>query len=190
MIRFELGQRAGGDNPARACRRRRPMIALGAGTGLGRPETRGHATMRFMIIRRAALGTEAGNRPGEAMPAAMDAYNQAMIDAGLFRVGEGLHPSAKGARIRFSGGVPTIIDGPFAETREVIAGFTTVEVAWRAEALDRVRRWPEADAELELRPVLELWDFAVGPAEAPEGWRAREQVCRTRADGQPDPGTS
>jgi len=134
--------------------------------------------MRFMIIRRADANTEAVTMPGEAVLTAMGNYNQAMIDAGIFRAGEGLHPTAKGARISFSNGVPTITDGPFAETKEVIAGFTLIEVASRAEALDWVRRWPEPDVELELRQVFELSNFAVDPAETPDGWRAREQAFR------------
>ena len=137
--------------------------------------------MRFMIIRRADANTEAGAMPSEAVLSAMGAYNQAMIDADIFRAGEGLQPSARGARIRFSGGMPTITDGPFAETKELIAGFTMIEVASRAEALDWVKRWPEAEVELELRQVFELSDFAADPAEAPDGWRAKEQAFRDRA---------
>lgn len=139
--------------------------------------------MRFMIIRRADAATEAGTMPSEALLSAMGAYNQAMIDAGIFRAGEGLQPSSKGARIRFSGGVPTVTDGPFAETKEVIAGFTMIEVTSRAEALDWVRRWPEPDVELELRQVFELSDFAVSPDEAPDGWRSKEQAFRDRQAG-------
>ena len=135
--------------------------------------------MRFMVIRRADTDTEAGVMPSEALLSAMGDYNQAMIDAGIFRAGEGLQPSAKGARIRFSGGVPTVTDGPFAETKEVIAGFTIIEVASREEALEWVKRWPEPNVELELRPVFELSDFSVDPAEKPDGWRAKEQAFRT-----------
>ncbi|HEY4044721.1 MAG TPA: YciI family protein [Rhodopila sp.] len=136
--------------------------------------------MRFMIIRRADANTEAGVMPSEAVLSAMGNYNQAMVDAGIFRAGDGLHPTPKGARISFRGGVPTVTDGPFAETKEVIAGFTIIEVASRAEALDWVRRWPEPDVELELRQVFELSDFAVDPAETPDGWRAKEQAFRDR----------
>lgn len=139
--------------------------------------------MRFIIIRRADATTEAGVMPGEALLSAMGAYNQALIDAGIFRAGEGLQPSAKGARIAFSGGVPTVTDVPFAETKEVIAGFTMIEVASRAEALDWVRRWPEPDVELELRQVFELSDFAVSADEAPDGWRAKEQAFRALQAG-------
>ena len=136
--------------------------------------------MRFIIIRRADSKTESGAMPSEAVLTAMGAYNQAMIEAGVFRAGEGLRPSSQGARIQFRGGVPTITDGPFAETKEVIAGFTMIEVGSRAEALDWVRRWPEPDVELELRQVFELGDFAVDPAEQPDGWRQKEQAFRDR----------
>jgi hypothetical protein len=137
--------------------------------------------MRFMIIRRADAKTEAGEMPSEAVLSAMGNYNQAMIDAGILRGGEGLHPTAKGALISFSRGVPTITDGPFAETKEVIAGFTMIEVGSRAEALDWVKRWPEPDVVLELRQFFELSDFAVDPAETPDGWRAKEETFRNQA---------
>jgi hypothetical protein len=135
-------------------------------------------TMRFMIIRRADAKTEAGVMPSEAVLSAMGNYNQAMIDAGIFRAGEGLLPTAKGSRISFAGGVPTVTDGPFAETKEVIAGFTMIEVASRAEALAWVNHWPDPDVELELRQVFEMSDFAVDPAETPDGWRAKVQAFR------------
>ncbi|HYZ63339.1 MAG TPA: YciI family protein [Acetobacteraceae bacterium] len=136
--------------------------------------------MRFMIIRRADAKTEAGVMPSEALLSAMGAYNQSMVDAGIFRAGAGLHPTAKGARIAFANGIPTITDGPFAETKEVIAGFTMIEVGSREEALDWVRRWPEPDVELELRQLFELSDFPVDPAETPDGWRAKEQAFHDR----------
>jgi hypothetical protein len=158
----------------------RPWEELGRVPGESKGKTH---TMRFMIIRRADASTEAGVMPSEAVLSAMGAYNQAMIDSGIFRAGEGLQPSSKGARIRFSGGVPTVTDGPFAETKEVIAGFTIIEVASRAEALDWVRRWPESEVELELRQVFELADFAVSPDEAPDGWRAKEQAYRDQRGG-------
>ena len=143
--------------------------------------------MRFMIIRRADAASESGAMPSEALLSAMGDYNQAMVDAGILRAGEGLHPSARGARIRFTRGVPVVTDGPFADIGEVIAGFTMIEVASRAEALDWVRRWPEPDVELELRQVFELADFAVDPVEGPDGWRAREQAFREREAGQAVP---
>lgn len=134
--------------------------------------------MRFMIIRRADAQTEAGAMPSHAVLQAMGDYNQAMIDAGVFVDGEGLRPTSHGARISFRDGKPTVVDGPFPETREVIAGFTMIRTRSMEEALDWVRRWPEPDVELELRQVFEASDFAVDPAETPDGWRAGEQAFR------------
>lgn len=126
--------------------------------------------MRFMIIRKADADTEAGVMPTEALLAAMTQYNQQMVDAGIMRAGEGLHPSTKGVRIKFSGGKPTVIDGPFAETKELIAGFTIIEVASREEALEWVKKWPKLDGggnvELELRQIFSDDDF--GPEFTPE----------------------
>ncbi len=136
--------------------------------------------MGFIIIRRADTQTESGAMPSENVLTAMGAYNQAMIEVGVFRAGEGLRPSTQDARIQFRGGVPTTTDGPFTETKEVVAGFTMIEVGSRAEALDWVRRWPEPDVELELRQVFEAADFAVDSAEQPHGWRQKEQAFRDR----------
>ena len=119
--------------------------------------------MRFMIIRKADKNTEAGTMPSTELIAAMMKYNEEMIQAGVMLAGEGLQPSAKGARIKFSAGKPTIFDGPFAETKELIAGFTMIQVQARQEAIDWVKRWPALDGdgavELELRQVFEAEDF-------------------------------
>ena len=124
--------------------------------------------MRFMIIRKADKSTEAGVLPGEELLADMARYNEELVKAGVMRAGEGLQPSAKGARVKFSGGKPTVIDGPFAETKELIAGFTMIEVNSKEEAIDWVKRWPPRDGdgevELEIRQVFELDDFAPGGA--------------------------
>src|SRR5688500_9499877 len=101
--------------------------------------------MRFMIIRKADAETEAGAMPTEALVTAMMKYNEEMVNASVMVAGDGLKPSAKGARIRFAGGRPTVIDGPFAEAKELIAGFTMIEVGSREEALDWVKRWPTQD---------------------------------------------
>lgn len=139
--------------------------------------------MRFMIIRKADAQTEAGIFPPntEELFAAMMKYNQEMIDAGVMVGGDGLMPSSRGARIKFSGGKPTVIDGPFAEAKELIAGYTLIQVGSREEALEWVKKWPPLDGdgevELELRQVYETDDF---PADAftPE---MREQEARQRA---------
>jgi hypothetical protein len=140
--------------------------------------------MRFMIIRKADEETEASAMPSEELVTAMMAYNEEMIRAGVMVGGDGLKPTSKGARIKFSGGKPTITDGPFAETKELIAGFTLIQVASREEALVWVRRWPVEDAdghvELELRELYEADDF--GEAATP-AIRKQEELLKTMTKG-------
>jgi hypothetical protein len=123
--------------------------------------------MKFMIIRKADRDTEAGVMPPEKLLADMASYNQALLDAGALVTGQGLKPSARGARVKFTRGKPTIVDGPFTEAKELVAGFTIIDVASKAAALDWARRWPTSDgngeAELEIRELYELSDFAPGP---------------------------
>lgn len=136
--------------------------------------------MRFMIIRKADKDTEAGVMPSEKLIADMMKYNEEMVKAGIMLAGEGLHPTTKGTRIKFHNGKPTFTDGPFAEAKEMIAGFTIIQVRSREEALEWVKRWPAADAngevELELRQIFEAEDF--GDEFTPE---LREQEDRLRA---------
>ena len=136
--------------------------------------------MRFMIIRKADRDTEAGVMPSEQLLADMMKYNEEMVKAGVMLAGEGLHPSAKGARVKFSNGKPTVVDGPFAETKELIAGFTMIQVSSKQEAIDWVKRWPveDGDVELEIRQVFEAEDF--GPALTPE-LREKEERMRREA---------
>lgn len=136
--------------------------------------------MRFMIIRKADQQTEAGVMPSEQLLTDMTRYNEEMFKAGVLLAGEGLHPSAKGARVKFgTDGKPVVIDGPFAETKELIAGFTMIQTASLAEALEWVKRWPASDApvELELRQVFEAEDF--GDEFTPEMRAVEDQM---RAD--------
>jgi hypothetical protein len=135
--------------------------------------------MRFMIIRKADANTEAGVLPSEKLLAAMLKYNEEMVNAGVFVSGEGLHPSASGTRVKFSGGKPIVIDGPFAETKELIAGFSMIEVKSKAEAIEWVKRWPKEDGnvELEIRRVFSAEDF--GAAFTPD---LQEQEERLRAE--------
>src|SRR5947209_8729610 len=98
--------------------------------------------MRFMIIRKADKETEAGLLPSGELLAAMMKYNEEMVNAGVMLQGEGLQSSSKGARIKFSGGKPTVIDGPFAETKELIAGFSIIRVNSKEKAIEWVKRWP------------------------------------------------
>jgi hypothetical protein len=136
--------------------------------------------MRFMIIRKADAETEAGVMPSEQLIAAMMKYNEELVKAGAMLAGEGLQPSSKGARVKFSGGKPAVIDGPFTETKELIAGFTMIQAKSREEAIEWVKRWPAIDghgeAEIEIRQVFEAEDF--GAEFTPE---LREQEERLRA---------
>lgn len=124
--------------------------------------------MRFMIIRKADPDTEAGVMPSEQLIADMARYNEEMVNAGVMRAGEGLQPSAKGARVKFSGGKPTVIDGPFTEAKELIAGFSIIDVPSRDDAIAWVKRWPkldgDGDVEIEIRQLYELEDFPAGDA--------------------------
>jgi hypothetical protein len=118
---------------------------------------------------------------------AMAAYNMEMMKAGVFLGGDGLQPSRKGARVRIErdGAKPVVIDGPFAETKELIAGFTMIQVASREEALDWVLRWPKEDGpvDLELRQVYELTDFEVSEESKSETWRAMERAFQDMKPG-------
>ncbi len=126
--------------------------------------------MRFIILRKADGDTEAGMMPGDELITAMGKYNEEMIKAGVMLAGDGLKPSSAGTRVRFSGGKPTVIDGPFAEAKELVAGFSIIDVKSKEEAIEWVRRWPPIDGngnvEIEIRPLYELSDF--GDSEALE----------------------
>ena len=135
--------------------------------------------MRFMVIVKATKESEAGGLPDEKLLAAMGKYNEELVKAGVMLAGEGLHPSSKGARVRFSGAKRTVIDGPFAETKELIAGFWMWKVKSKAEAIDWIKRCPNpfhGESEIELRQVFEPEDF--GAEFTPE---LREQEERLRA---------
>lgn len=135
--------------------------------------------MRFMIIRKADADTEAGTMPSEELLAAMGAYNEEMAEAGVLVSGEGLAPSSAGARVEFCDGTPSVTDGPFTETKELIAGFTMIEVDSFDDALGWVKKWPALDAggnvRLELRRVFTADDF--GEEFTPE-LREREEKLR------------
>jgi PhnB protein len=138
--------------------------------------------MRFMVIVKASKDSEAGVMPATDLLAAMGKYNEELVKAGVMLAGEGLHPSAKGLRIRFSGRQRTVTDGPFAETKELIAGFWLWQVRSREEAIEWLRRAPfDGGAEVELRPVFEAEDF--GAALTPE-LREQEERLRAQAAGQ------
>jgi hypothetical protein len=135
--------------------------------------------MRFMIIVKATKESEAGIMPSEQLLAAMGKYNEELAKAGVMLAGEGLQPSSKGARIKFSGTKRTVVDGPFAEAKELIAGFWLIEVRSKEEAIEWVKRAPnphEGESEIEIRQVFESEDF--GEEFTPE---LREQEERIRA---------
>ena len=136
--------------------------------------------MRFMVIIKADAKSEAGQMPSERVLTEMGRYNEELVKAGVMLAGEGLHPSAKGARVRFSGAKRTVVDGPFPETKELIAGFWLIQVKSKEEAIEWVKRIPnpdEADTEVEIRQVFEAEDF--GAEFTPE---AREQERKLRAE--------
>jgi hypothetical protein len=136
--------------------------------------------MRFMIIVKATKDSEAGVMPDEKLLTEMGKYNEELVRAGVMLAGEGLHPSSKGARVRFSGAQRTVVDGPFAETKELIAGFWLWQVKSLEEAIEWVKRCPNpmpGESEIEIRQVFEAEDF--GKEFTPE---LREQEERLRAE--------
>lgn len=135
--------------------------------------------MRFMILVKATADSEAGVMPSEQLLTEMGRFNEELVHAGLMEAGEGLHPSSKGARVRFSGRDRTVIDGPFTETKELIAGFWIWKCKSLQEAIEWVKRCPNpmpGDSEIEIRQVFDAEDF--GEAFTPE---LREQEDRLRA---------
>jgi hypothetical protein len=139
--------------------------------------------MRFMVLVKASKDSEAGALPDEKVLTEMGKFNEELAKAGVLLAGEGLQSSAKGARVRFSGGKRTVIDGPFAETKELVAGFWLWQVKSREEAIEWVKRAPFGEGdEIEIRQVFEADDF--GPALTPE---VREQHERQRAQSTARP---
>jgi hypothetical protein len=139
--------------------------------------------MRFMIIVKATRDSEAGNMPDEKLLAAMGKFNEELVKAGVMLAGEGLHPSSRGARVRFAGGRSTVTDGPFAETKELIAGFWIWQVKSKEEAIEWVKRCPDpmpgSDSEIEIRQIFEAEDFG---AEFTPELRAQEEKLRAQTE--------
>jgi hypothetical protein len=138
--------------------------------------------MRFMVIVKATKESEAGVLPDQRLLAEMGKFNEEMAKAGVMLAGEGLQPSSKGARIRFSGSQRSVVDGPFAETKELIAGFWIIQVKSKAEAIEWMKRCPNPSAgesELEIRQVFEAEDFG---AEFTPELRQAEERLRARID--------
>jgi hypothetical protein len=135
--------------------------------------------MRVMVMVKATKDSEQGCMPSEQLMADMGRYNEDLVKAGIMLAGEGLHPTSKGARVRFSGRTRTVIDGPFAETKELVAGYWLWQVRSMEEAIEWVKRCPNpmpTESEIEIRPVFEAEDF--GAEFTPE---LREQEDRLRA---------
>jgi hypothetical protein len=132
--------------------------------------------MRFMVLVKANKDSEAGVMPSEQLLTEMGKFNEELVKAGVMLAGEGLHPSSKGARVKFSGGKRSVIDGPFTEAKELVAGFWLWQVKSKEEAIEWLKRAPFEDTEVEIRQVFEAADF--GDAMTPE---LREQEDRLRA---------
>ncbi len=133
--------------------------------------------MKVIVLVKATEESEAGVMPTEEMLREMGQFNEELVNAGVMLAGEGLHPSSKGVRVQFSGKDRTVIDGPFTETKELVAGFWIWQVQSMAEALDWIKRSPFQDGEVEIRPVFTDEDF--GEAFTPE---LREQENRLRVE--------
>ena len=144
--------------------------------------------MRVMVIVKASKNSEAGVMPSEKLLTEMGKYNEELVKAGVMLAGEGLHPSSRGARVKFSGGKRSVIDGPFAETKELLAGFWMFKVNSLQEAIDWVKKCPnplQGDAEIEIRQVFEAEDF--GEAFTPELREQEKRMARQIADNANNP---
>lgn len=140
--------------------------------------------MRFMVLVKATAESEAGVMPTPELLAAMGAYNEALVKAGVMQGGDGLKPSSKGARVHFSGDKRTVVDGPFHETKELVAGYWLWNCASLQEAIEWVKKCPNpmlSDSDIEIRPFYEAEDF--GEAFTPE-LREQEERLRQQIDGQ------
>src|SRR5260221_9158700 len=139
--------------------------------------------MRFIGLLKGDRDTESGRMPDEKLLAAMGAFFEEGMKSGVILAGEGLHPSSKGARVRYSGNKRTVIDGPFAETKELIAGYAIIQAKSKQEAIEWTKRFVTVDApgryrqesDCELRQIFEIEDFPVDPAEKADGWRQMEK---------------
>jgi hypothetical protein len=140
--------------------------------------------MKFMVLVKADESSEKGVMPDEKLLSDMGKYNEEMVKAGVMLAGEGLHPSSKGARIRLSRGNYTVTDGPFAEAKELVAGFWLIQARSKEEAIDWLKRAPFEDGVVEIRPLFELEDFPADPLEQPGGWRESERQWRETSVAQ------
>ena len=139
--------------------------------------------MRFMVLVKANKDSEAGVMPTEKMLTDMGKFNEELVKAGVMLEGEGLHPSSKGVRVKFSGGKTSVIDGPFAETKELVAGYWLWQVRSKDEAIEWLKRAPFEDTEVEIRQVFEAADFGdeFTPELQQQEERLRAQVAATKS---------
>jgi hypothetical protein len=134
--------------------------------------------MRFMMLVKATKDCEAGVLPDEKLLSEMAKYTEELVKAGALLATERLQESAKGTRVRYAKGKFSVIDGPFAETKELVAGFCLIQAKSREEAIAWAKRIPLQEGEVEVRPLFELFDFPVDPAEKSDGWREKEEHIR------------
>lgn len=134
--------------------------------------------MRFMMLVKSSDEAEAGVLPTAAELSEMGRFNQEMLEAGVMLTAEGLQASSKGTRVRIAGGKTTVLDGPFTEAKELVAGYWLIQAGSKQEALEWAKRVPFREGEVEVRQLYELEDFTVDPAEAPGGWRDEEEALR------------
>jgi len=142
--------------------------------------------MRVMVLVKASKESEAGVLPDEKILADMGKFNEELVNAGIMTAGEGLHPSSKGARVKFSGGTPTVIDGPFSETKELVAGFWLWQVKSMDEAIAWLKKAPfGGGTEVEIRPLFEAEDFGENftPELREQEERLREKIASEGANG-------
>jgi hypothetical protein len=137
--------------------------------------------MRVLVLVKATPESEAGEMPKEELIAEMGAFNEKLVEAGVMLAGEGLHPSSKGKRVRFAGGRKSVIDGPFSETKELVAGFWIWQVRSIDEAVEWLKRAPFEESEVEIRPVFEFEEFG---AEFTPELRARQERLRAEVERQ------
>jgi len=144
--------------------------------------------MRFMILVKADKSSEAGVLPSAELLTEMGKFNEELVKAGVLLAGEGLHPSSRGARVRFSGSKRTVIDGPFTETKELVAGFWLIEVKSLEEAIEWVKRAPNpmpgTESEIEIRQVFEAEDFGDLAEKVPEVFEAERKFRESQAGKQ------
>ncbi|QEG33524.1 YciI family protein [Bythopirellula goksoeyrii] len=135
--------------------------------------------MRFMVLVKADKDSEAGVMPSEELLTEMGKFNEKLVNAGVMLAGEGLHPTSKGVRVKFSGKQPSVIDGPFAETKELVAGFWIWKCDSLAKAIDWIKQSPFQDTEIEIRQIFEAEDFG---AELTPELREQEERLRAKAE--------